>query len=208
MTARCNLTGMAFQVVGAGAPRTGTTSLRQALERLLHGPCLHMSAIPGHPFDLGAEWDQALAGSEPDWAQFLSSFVAAVDWPASAFWRQINAAHPDAIVVLSMRSSAQSWYASMDATILPVARRSLGPDWTGGRGLTRLLERFAGSPEWDDRELLMAAYERDIAAVRQTVRPDRLVEWHAEDGWYPLCQALGVPVPDEPFPWLNKRQDW
>src|SRR5947209_5725183 len=60
-------TNMDLRVVGAGLPRTGTSSLKEALERLFDEPCAHMAAIPGHPFELGASWDRALAGEAPDW---------------------------------------------------------------------------------------------------------------------------------------------
>ncbi len=84
----------------------------------------------------------------------------------------------------------------------------MAPDWKGGCGLTRLLERFTGSERWDDPELLMAAYERHNAQVREAIPRRRLLEWRAADGWGPLCRAFRTPIPDDPFPWLNKRSDW
>src|SRR5688500_18304876 len=96
---------MPLRVVGAGLPRTGTSSLTIALEHLLSGRIHHMSAIPGHPFDLGTGWNQALAGEMPDWEQLLDGYVAAVDWPASMFWRQLSETYPDALVLLSVRDS-------------------------------------------------------------------------------------------------------
>ncbi|MGH2521515.1 MAG: sulfotransferase, partial [Anaerolineales bacterium] len=87
-------------------------------------------------------------------------------------------------------------------------RMSLAPDWNQGRGFLALLERFAGTERWDDPATLKAAYERHNAEVRQTVPPHRLLEWRAAEGWAPLCRALGVPVPDLPFPWINRRSDW
>ena len=103
-----------------------------------------MREIPGHPFDLGAGWDRALAGDAPDWAQIFDGYVAAVDWPASMFWRELSAANPDALVLLSVRDNAEAWWRSAEATILPVARMALAPDWNEGRDLLSLLERFAG----------------------------------------------------------------
>src|SRR5262245_39621302 len=100
---------MSLQVVGAGLPRTGTSSLRQALEHLLGGRCCHMSTIPGHPFNLGDGWDGALAGDTVDWNQLLDGYIAAVDWPASSFWRELSEAYPDALVLLSARDTAETW---------------------------------------------------------------------------------------------------
>ncbi len=197
-----------LRVVGAGLPRTGTSSLRLALEQLLGGRCLHMSAISGHPFNLGPGWDRALAGKKVDWEQLTEGYSAAVDWPASLFWRELSEVNPEALVLLSVRDSAETWWQSMDATVLPAARLSLSPDWSEGCGLAMLMERFAGSPEWDRAETLMAAYERHLAEVRKTIPKTRLLEWQAQEGWGPICQALELPVPDQPFPWTNKRQDW
>jgi hypothetical protein len=167
-----------------------------------------MSVIPGHPFDLGAGWNRALAGDAPDWNELFDGYVAAVDWPTSMFWRELSEAYPDALVVLSVRDTAEVWRDSLDETILPVARRALAPDWNEGRGLVALFERFTGTERWDDPAALQAAYERHNAEVRQTVPQHRLLEWRATEGWAPLCRAVGVPVPNLSFPWINRRSDW
>ena len=199
---------MNLQVVGAGLPRTATASLKAALEQLLGGRCYHMREIPGHPFDLGPDWDRALAGDTPDWARIFDGYIAAVDWPTSMFWRELSTANPDALVLLSVRDNAETWWRSVEATILPVARMALAPDWNEGRDLLILLERFAGKERWDDPATLMAAYERHNALVREIVPPGRLLEWRAPEGWGPICDALGVPVPDSPFPRTNQRSEW
>ena len=110
---------MNLRVVGAGLPRTGTSSLKKALENLLGGRCYHMMEIPGHPFDLGAGWNRALAGDAPDWAKLFDGYVAAVDWPASIFWRELSEANPAALVLLSVRDTAEVWWRSADEMILP-----------------------------------------------------------------------------------------
>ena len=199
---------MSLRIVGAGLPRTGTSSLRLALEQLLGGRCYHMSVIPGHPFDLGSGWNRALAGDVPDWDELFDGYVAAVDWPASLFWRELSAAYPEALVLLSVRNSAEEWWHSADETILPYARMALAPDWNEGRGFLDLLERFTGMAQWDDPATMMAAYERHNAEVRRLASPERLLEWRATDGWQPICHALGLPVPDLPFPWVNQRSEW
>jgi hypothetical protein len=199
---------MSLRVVGAGLPRTGTHSLQIALEQLLGGRCYHMREIPGHPFDLGEGWNQALTGDTPDWNQILDGYVAAVDWPTSLFWRELSEANPEALVLLSVRDSAETWWQSVDATILPVARKALAPDWNQGRGLLDVLERFTRTKHWDNPEMMMAAYERHNEEVRRIVPPERLLEWHAAQGWDPICRALGLPIPDSPFPWVNQRSEW
>jgi hypothetical protein len=194
------LFSMKLRVVGAGLPRTGTQSLSAALVHLLGGRLYHMSVIPGHPFNLGAGWDRALAGEIPDWNKIFAGYIASLDWPASAFWRELSAANPDALVILSVCESAEAWWQSINETFLPVARMGLAPGWSAGCALVALLERFTGTPQWDDPSVLMAAYERHNAQVRADVPTSRLLEWCVTDGWAPLCDALDLPVPDRPFP--------
>lgn len=199
---------MSLRVVGAGLPRTGTESLRFALEQLLGGRCYHMSVIPGHPFNLGAGWAAAIAGGSPDWHRLMNGYIAAVDWPASMFWRELSEANPDALILLSVRDSAETWFESADATILPYARMPLAADWSDGRGLANLMQRFAGCAQWDEPAILRAAYERHNADVRRNAPRQRLLEWRAEEGWPPICNSLGLPVPKTPFPWANRRSEW
>jgi hypothetical protein len=167
-----------------------------------------MSALPGHPFDLGEGWQVALAGGTPDWDPVFDGYIAAVDWPASAFWRELSEVYPDALILLSVRDSAKTWLDSLEATILPVARTALAPDWTHGRDLLTLFERFTGTEHWDNPATLTAAYERHNDNVRKSVPRYRLLEWQAAEGWEPICRALDLPVPNIPFPWTNRRSDW
>ncbi len=199
---------MNLKVVGAGLPRTGTSSLRSALEELLRGPCCHMSAIPGHPFNLGKGWNEAIETGTTDWDKLMARYSAAVDWPASMFWRQLSEENPNALVLLSVREDVEDWWTSVASTILRPARMAQEEDWTEGRGLVKLLERFTGTSHWDDRSTMMNAYLAHNEEVRNSVPADRLLEWKASDGWQPICEALGLPVPEHSFPWLNKRSEW
>jgi hypothetical protein len=199
---------MMLQVIGAGLPRTGTASLVLALNHLLGGEIHHMRVIPDHPFDLGEGWNQALRGETPDWHALFTGYIAAVDWPASHFWRELSEVYPDALVLLSVRDSAKMWWESANATFLPYARLGLAPDWPHGQGLQTLLAQFAGTEDWNDTAVLQAAYQKHNEAVRQTIPPHRLLEWQVGDGWAPICQALGMAVPERPFPWVNRRSEW
>jgi hypothetical protein len=153
-------------------------------------------------------WRAALRGSV-DWNQLLAGYVAAVDWPASAFWRELAAEYPNAVVVLSTRDPDE-WWDSANATVLERARVEPEPDHADAEWhllFRELLERFV--PDWDKRSAAIAAYELHNEKVREAFRGSgRFVEWQASDGWEPLCKILGLPVPDEPFPNLNSRQDW
>jgi hypothetical protein len=124
------------------------------------------------------------------------------------FWRALSEANPGALLLLSVRDTPETWWQSMDRTILPIARRALEPGWSEGNGLLDLLERFAGTKGWDDPATLTAAYERHNAEVRKSAPPGRLLVWRASEGWEPICRALGLSVPEAPFPWTNRREEW
>jgi hypothetical protein len=196
-----------LRVVGAGLPRTATRSLKDALEQLLGGRCYHMAEVFQHLEDVPA-WGAATRGDSVDWSTFPPDCVAAVDWPASVFWRELADAHPDAVIVLSTRESAAKWWESADETIFPVLREPVEPkhdEWK--QMVLELLVREIGA-DWDDAARAQAFYELHNEQVRREAPADRLLEWRATDGWEPLCQALGVPVPDGPFPRVNTREEW
>lgn len=201
---------MAVQVVGAGLGRTGTNSLRLALEQLLGAPCYHMMVVSDRPQDVDVWW-AAVRGEMPDWSTFPAGFEALVDWPSTAFWRELAAAHPDALVLLSVRESAQAWWRSIERTLVPTMAAPVPADRPAlarQRQMVRELVAATFTPDLSDGEAAMAAYERHNAEVRATVPPQRLLEWQAGDGWEPICAALGRPVPSQPFPHSNTTVDF
>jgi hypothetical protein len=127
-----------------------------------------------------------------------------VDWPVGSFWKELSAEYPDAIVVLSTRDP-ESWWESASETIFPTTRTMEGSPWYAMM-MDLLDTRFTADLE--NREACIAAFEKHNAEVRAAVPADRLVDWHAKDGWGPLCEALGVPVPEEDFPRVNTREDF
>jgi hypothetical protein len=198
-----------LKVVGAGLPRTGTHSLRIALQQLLGGSCYHMSYLfERENVDVPA-WQAAADGREVDWGPVFDGCTAAVDWPASAFWRELSAANPDAIIVLSVRDDPATWWRSADKTVWPVFRQGgfgeMPEDWF--TMVSALLANTFGDG-WDDPDSAMASYERWNADVQATAPAERLLVWNAKQGWGPLCERLGVPVPDEPFPVTNTTEEW
>src|SRR4051794_21962660 len=198
-----------LRVVGAGLGRTGTASLKQALERLLGGRCYHMKEVFEH-LDHVPVWHAAIRGEQVDWAKLLDGYAAIVDWPGAACWRPLAAANPEAVVLLSTRADAETWHRSAKATILgdlPDEVKAAQPELAEFGAMVG--DMFAAfDPNWRDRDAAMAAYERHNAAVRAEVPADRLVDWQPGDGWEPLCAALGVPVPEEAFPHTNTTEEF
>lgn len=191
--------GVPLRVVGAGVGRTGTESLKLALERLLGAPCYHMLEVLQNP-PFARHWTAASEGAALDWDEVFAGYAACVDWPAAAFWPEISAAYPDAVVLLSTRASAHEWYRSASSTIFAFGPAS-APSAAGMDFVAAVLDRF--TPSIHDPEAAMAAYEEHNRRVRDGISPARLVEWSPGDGWAPLCTALSLPVPDEPFPHVN-----
>jgi len=195
---------MTIKVIGAGVGRTGTTSLQAALEILLGGRCYHMHEVFQRPADTPV-WTDAARGRMPDWPAFLAEYAAAVDWPASAFWPELAAAFPDALIVLSTRRDSDTWWRSASATIFPATIEAPPGPWTD---MVWAMFEHRFTTDISDRDAAVAAYEAHNARVRETAPAERLLEWQAEDGWEPLCAALGVAVPKTPFPHANTTQDF
>jgi len=193
---------MTLRVIGAGLGRTGTMSLKAALEQLLGGPCYHMIEVFEHPEHV-AIWNRALTGEAVDWSDIYADYVATVDYPNAAVWEPLAVAYPDAFVLLSSRDTA-GWWKSATKTILPAMERaSQNPelaDWS------RMVASFGLKS--DDPAASQALYERHNAHVRATVPPERLIDWQPGDGWEPICDKLGLAVPSEPFPHVNTTDEF
>ena len=201
---------MALKVIGAGLGRTGTNSLKLALETLLDGPCYHMFELIANPHAVPL-WESAVRGDGGDWDAIFKGYAATVDWPGCAFWREIAAANPDAPVLLSTRDSAQTWWSSFEQTIVPALQGPMISDQPElRRGQEMVLELFTRhfTPDFADREAAIAEYERHCEEVRREVPASRLIEWRTGEGWEPICAALGSPVPSTPFPHENAAGDF
>ena len=192
---------MALKVIGTGFGRTGTDSMRNALNILGVGPTHHMFELEeGAP--LREPWLALAKGAQPDWSLLFEGYRACVDWPSAFYWRALIAEYPAAKVLLTLRS-ADSWWDSFSATILKYIQSKDDPN-----GLAQLLvadQVFSGRP--DDRDHAIATYNRNTEEVMETVNPDRLLVHHLGDGWEPLCRWLSLPLPDTSYPSGNTTQN-
>lgn len=197
---------MGLKVVGAGLGRTGTHSLKIALEQLLGGTCYHMVEVFPRPEHVPL-WHAAVLGEQPDWDEMLQGFTATVDWPAAAVWADLHRAFPDSVVLLSLRDDPAAWWRSFSQTILQVMQRGPAqPDDQWYAMSVDMLRRF--TPDYADQGAATAAYEAHNQAVRDSVEPGRLIEWRPKDGWGPICRGLGIAEPEEPFPHVNTTDDF
>ncbi len=193
---------MALSVIGAGFGRTGTESMKLALEALGKGPCHHMKEVLVDSEQI-ALWRSAAQGDVPEWEEAFAGYNSAVDWPTAYFWRELSEYYPDAKVLLTVRS-ADSWYESMTNTIFKTLKASTDP---ASIGLKLIGEGVFGG-RLDDRAHAIAVYEKNIADVQAAFTQERLLTYHLGEGWEPLCQFLGEPVPNIPFPRSNPREQF
>jgi hypothetical protein len=198
-----------IQVIGAGFGRTGTSSLKVALEELGFGPCYHMTEVIRHPEHV-AMWKAAAEQGSVDWATLFREYQSTLDWPGCTFYPALMAAYPEAKVILTVRDP-ERWYESTANTIYTV--RTAFPAWA--KFLVPRMARFSQMVEtlvWHktfhdrfaDRAYAIEVYNQHNAEVIRTVPADRLLVFDVKEGWEPLCRFLGVAVPpDQPFPHHN-----
>ena len=194
-----------MDVIGVGFGRTGTLSLKVAVERLGVGPCMHMLPLLECP-ERASLFHRAADADLASLDKALADHRSTVDWPGAYFWRELADRHPDAKVVLTVRDP-QSWYDSAHRTIFRAAMHT--PAGAGGfaaAGLEMAREvvwarTFGG--RFADREHAVRVFMEHNEAVRREVPAERLLEFEVAQGWQPLCDFLGVAVPPEPFPRTN-----
>lgn len=200
--------GVSLRVIGAGVGRTGTSSLKLALEQLLGQPCYHMDEVLLHQEHV-APWEAALSGRLQDWKPIFGGYAATVDWPAAAFWDELATFYPDALVILSYRNE-QDWWASARSTFVELMTGPMPDEPDAYRRSQMALDAITGRfcSNLSDREAMMHAYRRHNEAVRLGVSKERLVEWQPQDGWGPICSALRLDIPSEPFPHQNTQSEF
>ncbi len=202
---------MALKIIGSGFGRTGTKSIKEALEMLGFGPCHHMYEVLEN-LDQLPGWQAAANGEKPDWERLFDGYSSQVDWPGAHFWRDTTDAFPDAKVLHSFRPVDKWWrsfektigklmhtYPSMDLPppvreLLDMSHTVVGEQTFGGKYL--------------DRDAAIAAFEQRTADVRAHVPAEKLLVFDVAQGWEPLCAFLDVPVPDTAFPHHNLRADF
>ncbi len=197
---------MGLRVIGAGFGRTGTLSLKNALEKIGFGPCYHMMEVVPRPEHV-AMWHGFAFGKPMNWDLLFKDFQSTVDWPACNNWRELSEHYPEAKVLLSVRNP-EDWWRSMHDTIyqpmtmhlsekaplqvrqqLEMARQLIAEGVFNGR--------------FEDKNYAIEMFSRHVNTVKETIDPKRLLVMDVREGWEPLCRFLGVPVPAEPFPRLN-----
>ena len=197
-----------MQVIGAGVGRTGTYSLKLAINRLGLGPCHHMEAVLQDMAHHVPLCNQAVE-DRADWAAIYRGYASAVDWPTACFFRELHRAYPEAKFVLTVRDP-DKWADSFSATIQKLVRdRDHAPaDKQAWLEMANRVIARTGFPEDMGQEQLARAYVAHNEAVKAAIPSGQLLVFQVKDGWGPLCEFLGVDVPDEDFPRTNHRAEF
>lgn len=208
---------MALQIIGAGYGRTGTMSLKHALEMLGFGPCYHMIELTNEPERVG-HWLQAAKGKKVKWEKLFEGYQSIADFPGCLYYQSLLQAYPQAKVILTVRD-AESWYKS--------ARSTIFRSYPSGGQLAYIAKNYWFSKRvrqlmqvgwliqktifWQTFRMrqfspasAMRRFEQHNEEVIKHVPPQQLLVYNVKDGWEPLCQFLQVPIPQVPFPQTNK----
>ncbi len=208
---------MTLQIIGAGFGRTGTLSLKAALEELGFNKCYHMVELLQHPEQV-SYWEAAHHQQPVDWASLFQGYQAIVDFPGNIYYPQLMQAYPQAKVILTTRDP-DSWYESTKATVYQAGPTPLQkllmlfqlPFSARSRQIGRIFRLadqvwqsgFQG--KFADKAYAIQVFQQHIEQVKQIVPADRLLIYQVKEGWEPLCRFLERPIPDMPFPHLNDR---
>ncbi len=214
---------MGIEVIGAGFGRTGTLSLKFALEALGFDRCYHMMEVPLNPKH-SVLWSDAAAGRQVDWPALYQGYKATVDWPSASFWRELSVAYPNAKVILTRRDP-NDWYNSVMATIWQLSSQAwdqLSQQAKSQEAISDALAephqrtRMAFDVIWDgvfdrrmdDKDYVISCYEAHNQAVIDEVPADNLLIYEAGQGWQPLCDFLDKPMPEIDYPKVNSSADF
>lgn len=202
---------MGLRIVGAGFGRTGTLSLKLALEQLGFGPSYHMYELFNHHPDHIQDWDAAHQGRQVDWDALYTGYNATVDWPSCNLWKVLSEYYPDSKIIINIRDP-ESWHKSVLNTILPASIRSIestDPEQKViGEWLFRVIWDGVFGGRITDRSHATRIYNQHVENVLKNTPSDRLLVFEGTQTWEPLCEFLGCPVPDQPFPRANSTEEF
>jgi len=194
---------MALKIIGAGFGRTGTMSLKLALEELGFDPCHHMAEVFLNPQSM-PDWIRAADG-HADWNKIYQGYAASVDFPGCSFWRELSEFYPQAKVILSVRDP-EKWFESTQATIFSEASMQRLTSTPMKEFFDKVVWKSL-PPDIHDKEAMINTFNRHNAEVQRAIPKNRLLVFEASEGWAPLCAFLEVATPTKPFPRLNSREE-
>ena len=199
---------MPLDILGLGLPRTGTKTLKKALEILGYQKCYHMYELRIHPEHI-SYWEAASDGAEVDWEKLFTGYCAATDYPAAYHWRTLLKRYPNALVILTVREPA-AWYRSAKETVFKIANNipnNNSPLAQRRRLWKRDMSKWLGE-ETDNAQLMLKKFAEHQQDVQSIVPTEHLLIYDVREGWEPLCSFLSKDIPNREFPWTNTTTDF
>ena len=203
-----------LKIIGAGFGRTGTLSLKAALEILGFAPCHHMVEVLSSAKQRKG-WVRVADGDLAMLPQLMEGYQAQVDFPGCIFYPELMRLYPNARVILSVRD-AESWWESARHTIYEISN-GIPMRWMARfnpmagpmlRVANRLIWERMFSGRFLDKPYALQVFRDYNEQVKRTVPPEKLLVYEVKQGWGPLCAFLGVPVPEVPFPKVNDTAEF
>lgn len=194
---------MALKIIGAGMGRTGTASLKVALETLGIGSCYHMSEVLKNP-ERTVDWINAAEGNA-DWGKIFNGYSATVDNPGCNFWKELSDYYPDAKIILTTRD-AEEWFNSTNETIHSVKFAGFIKNSPFGTMIQKTIWDMMEN-RMQDRNYMVKFFKDRTSEIIDYIAPERLLVYQVSEGWEPLCTFLDIPVPDTEFPRINSRDE-
>lgn len=204
---------MSIKVIGAGFGRTGTASLRTALEKLGFNKCYHMHEILVDQ-SRAKSWYKASQGKDVNWDRVFDGYQAMLDWPSCSFYKNLVEKYPEAMVILTVRDP-EEWYKSVSETVYPLSNSfSKWHAWFSPTArimkgmLFKIIWEGTFHGKFEDKEYAKTIFNRHIEEVKRTVSEEKLLIYKVTEGWKPLCEFLKVDEPEEPFPRVNGLEEF
>jgi hypothetical protein len=192
---------MSLKIIGAGFPRTGTTTLKQSLELLGFEKAYHFKDLLANPDNL--KYWQALENTgQTDFEKLFDGYQASVDFPGYPYYKLLMKQYPEAKVILTLRDF-ESWYVSNYTTIWQVEPAN---DCLEFMRNTYLIKQFNNN--FASKEFAEKVFHAHNNEVIEFIPKEQLLVYEVKDGWEPLCNFLNRPIPKETFPHLNKKEDF
>ncbi len=213
---------MSIKIIGAGFPRTGTSTLKECLQILGYSKTYHMKELLVNPEDLHY-WTTLKETGTTDWDKLYNGFAATVDFPGYPWYKQHMKQYPDAKVILTVRPF-EKWYTSINSTIKNAGPKTLPQKLMAMAKLavsarfrkvikcvkfakqTIFAEELQGKIE--DKAEAEKIFDKHIADVKAYVPAEKLLVWDVSDGWAPLCNFLNKAIPNDTFPHANKKENF
>ncbi len=208
-----------MKVICAGWGRTGTRSLKYALEHLTSQPSYHMQNILLNKKDAKLWHDLIFNESNNtkfNWERIFKGYGACLDFPSCNYYKKLMDFYPDAKVILTIRDD-ESWIKSWNVlnrqvlnsftfrflAKVPYTSFKLQKD-IHNKMILGKDGAFKGA--LTDEELKQKFNEWNQSVI-DYVPSDRLLVYQVKDGWDPICKFLNKPNPGTPFFYKNKTKN-